>query len=392
MSRSSSKPRSTISAQITAPPSSAASINDVKPTSSPQQGASFFVLPPQLSAERRALYKPVKESSLLPKIDEIIGEHTEKSILWYFARYKGGIAHRVRICLYAAFIGHLNAYIQYSTWEKASRVCFRLSSKPIVRNTPWILQNFTKSPLLTETKKEAQDPKVRFDPSGDGIHPLDRVVIKLTIPSRSTSSLSTLTDTSDDGAYEDDDSMSAEHPSRRSARNHKASQQLPFSPRKTRRVVLTVTDDDEEGPSGRRTRGLRQLKLKPTYMDDDYGESEVDSDDDETYGYRSSRSKKGKQKVVAKARGARPEYGTVRPIEDIDLDYFSDDEDRSLRAHRGICEKCHQEPAHAQLAAWKKKKGRKKKKTDNDEDTDDEERIERLGGWVRWFVYFLPRV
>jgi chromodomain-helicase-DNA-binding protein 4 len=111
MSRSSSKPRSTISAHATAPPSSVASINDVKPTSSTQRSASFFVLPPQLPTERKALYKPVKESSLLPKIDEIIGEYPEQGVLWYFARYKGGIAHRVCFRLFTAFIVHLNVYI-----------------------------------------------------------------------------------------------------------------------------------------------------------------------------------------------------------------------------------------------------------------------------------------
>lgn len=153
--------------------------------------------------------------------------------------------------------------------------------------------------------------------------------------------------------------------------------------------MLTVTDDDDEGSSTRRSLRSRRLKLKPmVYDDEDYGESEVNSDDDEyTRGRRGSRGKsvKGKQKAGARPRGARPEYGAVKSIEDIDLDYFSDDEDRPLRAHRGICEKCHLQPANLQLAAWKKRKGRKKK-TNSDEETDDEERIERLGGWVRWYV------
>lgn len=144
-----------------------------------------------------------------------------------------------------------------------------------------------------------------------------------------------------------------------------------------------MTDDDDEDPSMRRTLRSRQLRLKPMVYDDVSGESEVDSDDYYRSGRR--RTSKGKQKAVAKPKGARPEYGAVRPVEDIDLDYFSDDDDRPLRAHRRICEKCHLAPAHVQLAAWKRKKGRKKK-AGSDNETDDEERIERFGGWVRWYA------
>lgn len=100
MSRRSSKPRSVIVIDDTPPASAIRSANAVKPS---QATVFSHVSLPQLSAERKAQYKPVKESSLFPKIDEVIGEYEQDGNLWYFARFKGGIAHRVRFCPNVAF-------------------------------------------------------------------------------------------------------------------------------------------------------------------------------------------------------------------------------------------------------------------------------------------------
>jgi len=60
-----------------------------------------FVLPPSLPAAQKKQYKPVNETSLWaerePRVDEIIGEYREGNILYYYARYDGGIARRVRV-------------------------------------------------------------------------------------------------------------------------------------------------------------------------------------------------------------------------------------------------------------------------------------------------------
>lgn len=157
---------------------------------------------------------------------------------------------------------------------------------------------------------------------------------------------------------------------------------------------MTLTDDeDDDSVRPRRTLRSGQRKLKLTLKsarrdEDEFGESDIESDEDDDDEYASSRyarAKKAKGKRRAVPKGAKPEYGTVKSIEDIDLDYFSDDEDKALRAHRKFCEKCHLTPANIQLVAWKRRKSRKKA-AKSDEETDEEERIERLGGWVRWYA------
>ena len=62
-----------------------------------------FILPPRLPAAQKKQYKPPNETSLGPltesetHVDEVIGEYREGNELYYFARYDGGIAHRVRV-------------------------------------------------------------------------------------------------------------------------------------------------------------------------------------------------------------------------------------------------------------------------------------------------------
>ena len=60
-----------------------------------------FVLPPELSASQKKLYKPPNETSLRAEndidVNEVIGEYREGNVNYYYARYDGGIAHRVRV-------------------------------------------------------------------------------------------------------------------------------------------------------------------------------------------------------------------------------------------------------------------------------------------------------
>lgn len=66
----------------------------------------LFVLLPRLPAAQKKLYKPPNETSLgaeieigVTTVNEVIGEYREGDVLYYYARYDGGIAHRVRVFL-----------------------------------------------------------------------------------------------------------------------------------------------------------------------------------------------------------------------------------------------------------------------------------------------------
>jgi hypothetical protein len=56
-----------------------------------------FVLLPRISPERKLLYKPLNGAGLQARLDEVIGEYREGNALYYFARYAGGIARKVRV-------------------------------------------------------------------------------------------------------------------------------------------------------------------------------------------------------------------------------------------------------------------------------------------------------
>ena len=61
----------------------------------------FFILAPHLSDEQKSLYKPAAEASSIkdnPEIllDEVIGKYREHNVSYYYARYRGGLAHKVR--------------------------------------------------------------------------------------------------------------------------------------------------------------------------------------------------------------------------------------------------------------------------------------------------------
>jgi hypothetical protein len=72
------------------------------PTSSPESPSnprSFVIEPPVLTSIQKNAYKMALDTSLKPgnelKVDEVIGEYRVDGILYYFARYRGGIAYKV---------------------------------------------------------------------------------------------------------------------------------------------------------------------------------------------------------------------------------------------------------------------------------------------------------
>jgi hypothetical protein len=77
--------------------------HDGPPTSSPESSSSiprgFVIELPLLTPEQKNTYKMALDTSLKPpnqlKVDEVIGEYRVGGILYYFARYDGGIAHKV---------------------------------------------------------------------------------------------------------------------------------------------------------------------------------------------------------------------------------------------------------------------------------------------------------
>jgi len=68
-----------------------------------RQKAYFFIELPVLSASQKIQYRQVpeelKEGATFDRddIDAIVGEHREGTILYYFVRFKDGLAHKVRI-------------------------------------------------------------------------------------------------------------------------------------------------------------------------------------------------------------------------------------------------------------------------------------------------------
>jgi chromodomain-helicase-DNA-binding protein 4 len=63
-----------------------------------------FVQLPMLPAAQKKQHKPPNETSLRAEsethVNEVIGEYRgEGNVLYYYARYDGGIAHRVRVFL-----------------------------------------------------------------------------------------------------------------------------------------------------------------------------------------------------------------------------------------------------------------------------------------------------
>ncbi|KAJ6574934.1 hypothetical protein B0H19DRAFT_1371843 [Mycena capillaripes] len=337
-----------------------------------------FVQPPTMASAQKVTYKPRLESTLPDTVeitvDEIIGEYAEDDQLWYYARYKGGIAHKFKV-------------------------------EAIKQKYPLLVAEY----LRKKTSGELAD----FDPAAHYVHPKSRVRMRVSIGKNGakvsissngsiarSSDVDEVPDSEDEDEDNDEDEEYGEEGSpvkvRRSTRPTKLPRQnLPFSPKKTRSQKIVILDTDEEGdtvdgstggPARRSTRARKGFKIN---LDEGaYYESEQDDDDSE--GYDSAPKLKGavKRPKVARKRGTRPAYGHVRGVEDLEYDPNSDEETAALRVHRNICEKCHDVPAHQQLEALRKRKGkgRKKRKTTDDEfeeSGDEIERVSKRGGWVR---------
>ena len=82
---------------FTPPPQNASPTSSLESSSSHPRD--FFVEPPVLTSAQKNTYKTALDTSLKPqnqlKVDEVIGEYSVGGILYYFARYQGGIAHKV---------------------------------------------------------------------------------------------------------------------------------------------------------------------------------------------------------------------------------------------------------------------------------------------------------
>ncbi|KAF9020320.1 hypothetical protein BDZ89DRAFT_1072318 [Hymenopellis radicata] len=327
--------------------------------------SSVYILAPPLPSAEKRTYRDMSESVLSREItlnvDEVVGEWKENGKEYLYARYK----------------------------EESCRGKY-----------PELVDDYNRAKEAGEL--EDFDPNTR-----DDIHPTSRPSLKLRIRQRRPAApdsdvvMDSEPDRNDEESEEPDDDADenfeaddAPNPSRRSTRTHTKQTTLPFSPKKTRsRQVFTVDDSDAEeseddtgaAPTRRSTRTRRAVKVN--LREDSYEPEEDDEEDDDNDNYDSHRKRlKGPAKSKKKP-ASRPAYGHFRPI--ADMDYDSEEETASLRAHRTICEKCHTGPTHIKAAAAQKKKGkgRRKKKTSDDEieeDSADElTRIQQGGGWVR---------
>ncbi|KAF8213246.1 SNF2 family N-terminal domain-containing protein [Mycena galopus ATCC 62051] len=339
---------------------------------------------PVMASAQKATYKPRGDSDLTDTVkytpDEIIGEYKEQGQLWYYARYKGGIAHKFKV-------------------------------EDIQKSHPDLVSEYL--------RKQAADELAEFDPAAHYVHPKSRVRMRVRIGkdhARSSISINGSVapssdvevvpdseadgeDESDDEEEKDDDEYEAEGSPikpRRSTRSAKLPRQnLPFSPKKTRSQKIVILDSDEgETPEGSTTnagtrRSTRSHKGFKINLDEGaYYESDQEDNNSEGYDSAPKLKRAAKPPKATRKKGSRPAYGHVRGVEDIEYDPNSDEETAALRAHRDTCEKCHENPAHEQLAALSKRKGkgRKRRKTTDDEfeeSGDEAERASKRGGWVR---------
>lgn len=250
---------------------------------------------------------------------------------------------------------------------------------------------------LSKGRKKSAGKLKPFDPSAPSVHPSSRVKIKLrlggkdTVTANNKANKETVSNSDDD--YEGTDEMeqyssddeydSSSQQGRVTTRHMRRTAKLPFSPRKSRLRRAIVIDDSDESNSEVRPTQRRSRRIKSDII---AAGSESSSSFSSYREVRKTRNEVLPKKVRIK-RPAKPAYGHVHDISDIE--YESDDELACLRRHRNICGKCHEGPAHDLLQKFKKrsrnKSSRKKPTRDELVETEDEdERLNSLGGWVRW--------
>ena len=157
---------------------------------------------------------------------------------------------------------------------------------------------------------------------------------------------------------------------------------LPFSPRKSRSHVRTLSES-ESSETVRRTRRSNRIRNSrgTVKMDPDYKDGESDSLSDEYDPVLNSRSK-SKVNTPKRGKASRAAYGHIRSIADLEYDEL---ENGPLSAHRHTCERCQRKPTHILLEQQKKTgKVKRKPKDEFEEDSGDEDKLASLGGWVQW--------
>ncbi|KAF8642010.1 hypothetical protein AX16_009731 [Volvariella volvacea WC 439] len=313
--------------------------NDLSSLSPPpsdfQSAVEFWVDLPKLSPEVLAQYKVSRETSLAYRLDEIIGEYQEGSRHWYFARYQRGIA-------------------------------YKFLSSELTEDLPELVEEYE--------RRKASGVLPAFDPSAHYIHPNSRIKVMLHIKNR----WGTETNASNESNFSDSDTEEREtdgsgddYGSSRGYGRRTNGRRLRSS-RAGARSRMVIDTDEELEVSHRRSTRSRSTKARYTALSASMSESEYSN-------------REPTQKKARRLKPARPAYGHVRSIED--LNAVDDGEAATLRRHRDVCEKCRQPPAHILLRGIKKRnKNKKRKRRTSPEDEfeeSEEERVTSLGGWIR---------
>ncbi|KAH7881752.1 SNF2 family N-terminal domain-containing protein [Phlebopus sp. FC_14] len=361
----------------------------------PESG--FYIQPPRLSPSAKKLYQDVpyhlKDGAEFNRddIEAIVGEYLEGATLYFYVRFKDGLAHKLPAREFQA------KYLDITTDYERRK------------------------------DKGLREP---FDPSSSAVHEQSRIKHVITISrvngtnstvrsfygasysNRSDSPLSEITDDDDGGGgkvdHSDDEDYSFQAPPRRSTRTAGrrplVQSKLPFSPKKLRNTRLrslhsgSETDDDLGGygqedmeiapvrRSGRSRKSARS-NLAEAYID--HSDDTKHSDEGSAPSYPRKPRTLGVRKKAHSA-GARPAYGHFRDISDLDFDPYDEEDTEPLQAHRDICERCHKLPAHELLEAAKmprkgRRRSRKSEETADEPEgeEEEEERIQNLGGWVQ---------
>ncbi|KAF8609365.1 hypothetical protein BDV93DRAFT_141687 [Ceratobasidium sp. AG-I] len=307
---------------------------------------SFIKVPRLRKPEEDAASEPDEETSRVPV--KLVGEVEQNETKYYYAEVEGGI---------------ITKFTADSVQDKYPR-------------------------LVQIYKRKLKDNTLPpFDPSSTKVHPRHRIKIHVKPPQRSTNNKTRASTRSSTprGRSEDDDVVSVSSdssnsvsegdsvPVRQSTRLAALPKEKRFSPRKARNLR-----------SGRKRDGASTSSA-----------TEIHSDSGSAYEVRSSESEEQHIKPIRLKRPTRKRdtikgLGIVRSIDD-PADSDSDTgEGAVLLRHRERCERCGDLPAHKLLEALKRRKGkkkgsgrRKKGSDDSEESEPEDERIERLGGWIR---------
>jgi chromodomain-helicase-DNA-binding protein 4 len=266
--------------------------------------------------------------------------------------------------------------------------------------------------LLEYRKKMGALPP--FDPSASNVHPdsrpkvfirismkkrrkLRRLSKKQALPVESVSDEEWEGDvaegddvgdrTDDDDIWSRASSSPPREKKRRTIKGRRGRSDLPFSPKKLRSYMRTLSESESSETNvrdvvspTRRSNRIRNSR-GTNKMDRDYEDGESDSLSDEYVPVRNSRSK-GKIHTPKRGKASRAAYGHIRSIADLEYDEL---ENGPLSAHRHTCERCQRKPTHLLLEQQRKRgKAKRKPKDEFEEDSGDEDKLASLGGWVQW--------